>query len=182
MPLPSTVGPYFLRNFPLTTHVRVFDAAKLRTVLQYKTCIDWLGCFVWIPNSQQHRSYHFVKALAIQRNYGYVQFGTNINNNLPFRWYCPSWHNCIDSYRKDFLLYFSHNMNHSKPFVWTWHSSGMWDDHRLALFRSKVTIRKKAISVMKDLVWKTEKKATNWNNIKKEATNWLVEKSISWVY
>ena len=35
---------------------------------------------------------------------------------------------------------------------------------------------------MKDMVWKTEKKNKQTNNIKKEATNWLVEKSISWVY
>ena len=118
--LPSSLltGPYFLLNFPLTTHVRVFDAAKIRSVLQSKTCIDKLGCFVWIPNSQQHISYHFLKALAIQRNYDYAQFGIKYQHNLPFRWYCPSWRNCIDSYRKDFLRNFSHNIHLSKPFVW----------------------------------------------------------------
>lgn len=53
----------------------------------------------------------------------------------------------------------------------------MGDDHRLALFRSKVTIRKKALSVIKRYGLKNRKKTTtNWNNIKKEATNLLVEK------
>ena len=49
----------------------------------------------------------------------------------------------------------------------------MWDDHRLALFRSKVTIRKKALSVMKDLVWKTEKKKqqTETTSKKKQRTD-----------
>ena len=56
----------------------------------------------------------------------------------------------------------------------------MWDDHRLALFRSKVTIRKKALSLMKDLVWKTEKKNNKLKQHQKRS-NELISRKINFL-
>ena len=56
----------------------------------------------------------------------------------------------------------------------------MWDDHRLALFRSKVTIRKKALSVMKDMVCKTEKKNNKLKQHQKRS-NQLISRKINFL-
>ena len=56
----------------------------------------------------------------------------------------------------------------------------MGDDHRLALFRSKVTTRKKALSVMKDLVWKTEKKNNKLKQHQKRS-NELISRKINFL-